>query len=102
MDKVIMIELDKPRELRLGYKAQLEIESLLDTPFLRINFGNLKLEELTKVIYCSLKEREESMTTEKLIDLIDEHSDSIEVIKIVDKLVAETFGLNGDENKKKK
>lgn len=73
---VVMIELDRPRELRYGHKALKNMVSMMGKKLDDIDLENLDLGEIEKVIYCGLisdaRKNNESLTLEQMEDLLDE------------------------------
>lgn len=93
-----VIELDKHRNLRYGYKALIEIEEMLGLGISKINFGALRLRDMAIIIYCGLKHEDEDLTVDKVIDIIDANSD---IESVTSKLAEAIENAFGDEPKKK-
>ena len=66
-----VIELDKHRNLRYGYKALLQMEELLGGSLTELDLKKLSLRELAKVAYCGLSHEDAELTIEKTIDVLD-------------------------------
>jgi len=78
-----VIELDKHRNLRYGYKALIEVEEIFGVGIAKVNWDSLRLKEMANILLCGLKHEDNDLTLEKLIDLLDEFSD---INKLADKL----------------
>lgn len=78
MNDVVMMELDRPRQLRYGYKAIKMMISMLDMDVadiseMEVDFGDL--EQIEKIIYCGLlsdaKSNGEDLKLDAMEDLLD-------------------------------
>lgn len=72
---VVMIELDRPRELFLGHKALKRLSALLGKPLAELDTEKFSSEEIEKVMYCLMlkdaKEHGEDLKLEQMEDLLD-------------------------------
>lgn len=72
---VVMIELDRPRELRYGHKAIKKLLALTGSSIEDIDLENIDLEEIEKYIYCGLlsdaKNNNETLELSQMEDLLD-------------------------------
>ncbi|RSD21077.1 hypothetical protein [Mesobacillus subterraneus] len=72
---VVIIELDRPRELRFGHKALKKLSALTGKSLEEFEMDGNNLEELEKVMYCALmfdaKENNETLKLEEMEDLLD-------------------------------
>lgn len=93
-----VLELDKHRNLRYGYKALIEIEEMLGLGISKINFNALRLKDMAIIIFCGLKHEDESLTVDKVIDLIDSHSDIESITRKLAEAIESAFG---EQSKKK-
>ena len=73
MNKYVPIELDKARNLKMGLRAMSLIENAFDMPFAKIKFEALKLEELMIVLHAGLVHEDETLTPNKVMDIMDEY-----------------------------
>lgn len=73
---VVIIELDRPRELRYGHKALKTMLAMTGKDFDSIDMDNLDLGEIEKYIYCGLlsdaKANGENLKLEDMEDLLDQ------------------------------
>ncbi len=76
---VVIIELDKPRELRYGYKALKTLVAMTGKSIediTEMDFGIEDLELIEKVIYCGLlsdaRKNGENLKLEDMEDLLDQ------------------------------
>lgn len=93
------IELDKTRNFRYGMKAISLIEKKLKKPMSKIDLDNGTMEETATMIWAGLHHEDKSLTVDKVMDLVDEHSNLVTVAEAMGKAMAEAFG--GDEEPKK-
>ncbi|MCP8969725.1 hypothetical protein [Ectobacillus ponti] len=73
---VVIIELDRPRELRYGHKALKKLTALTGKGLDKLDTDNFDLEEIEKVLYCGLlsdaKDNNETLKLEDMEDLLDQ------------------------------
>ncbi|WP_182300705.1 hypothetical protein [Cohnella cholangitidis] len=74
---VILIQLDRPRELRFGHKALKNLTALTGKSIENLEGdGGFDLEHLEKVIYCGLlsdaRANNETLELEQMEDLLDQ------------------------------
>ena len=91
------IQLDKQRNLRYGHKALILVEDSMGRSLSKLNFEDLKLRELTKLLWAGLVHEDPMLTLDQLIDIIDD-CDSMNIIEeIAEKIglaISEAFGKN--------
>lgn len=88
------IELDKIRNFRYGMKSMSYIEEKLKTPIAKLNLEGLTMKETATVICAGLMHEDKKLTPDKVMDLIDEKGNFLEVIKAMGKAFNEAFGGN--------
>lgn len=73
---VVMINLDRPRELRYGHRALKTLVAMTGTKVDDIDVENLDLGEIEKYLYCGLlsdaKANGENLKLEDMEDLLDQ------------------------------
>lgn len=94
---MVVIELDKHRNLRYGYKALIQMEEMLDTNLSGIDMSKLTLKDTAIILLCGLMHEDKTLTLDILIDIIDEHGE----IEDIATKIAEAFDLSFGDNKKK-
>ena len=87
MSQYVPIELDKTRNLRIGFKAASIIEESFNKPLSAIDFEELTIKELATLIYAGLIHEDKELSVEKVIDLIDEHSNLTEISEKLGKAI---------------
>ena len=97
MKKGITINLDKPRVLRYGINALARIEDLIGKPLTNLDLQNVGIKDLLAIIYAGLYHEDESLTVEKVGDLIDEYSSLDEISEKLGEALSLAFG---NKNKK--
>ncbi len=95
--KSVAIELDKVRNVRLGFKALTIIEDTLKTPISKINFDEVSLSQIITILYAGLVWEDSSLTKEKVIDLVDEYSSIEDVSKVIGEALTIAFGGNTEK-----
>lgn len=97
MDKndVIIIDLDRPRELRFGHKALKTMLKLTGKKLEEMDMDNFDLEELEKIMYCGLvsdaKTNGEDLKLADMEDLLD-HAPFNVIMEKMQEAFAVAFG----------
>lgn len=86
------IELDKTRNFRYGMKAMSYIEKKLKKLIAKIDLEGLTMEETAIVICAGLTHEDKKLTPDKVMDLIDEKGNFLEVINAMGKAFNDAFG----------
>jgi hypothetical protein len=93
------IKLDKVRNFRYGMKAVSVIEKSLNTNVSKLDFDNLTMEDTATIIWAGLVHEDKDLTPDKVMDLIDDHSDIQTAIETMGKAFNEAFSGNGKKGK---
>jgi len=101
---VVYIQLDRPRELRFGHKALKAMEELTGKSVLEIEEiflnGQLSIAMIEKFVYAGLlkdaEKNNETLTLEKVADLLDEAPAYVDVIEAIGRAFAVTFRKRGE------
>jgi hypothetical protein len=96
---MVMIDLDRPRELRFGFKALKMIEGMFKKPLMEVDLGNLKSDTLEKILYAGLKADDKDLEFDKMEDLLD----LIPYKEIVGKMgdaISKAYGIDPGEVEK--
>lgn len=91
----VVIELDKHRNLRYGYKALVQIEEILETNLSSIDMNKLTLKDTAVILFCGLNHEDNTLTVKKIIDILDEYSD----VEYVAVKIAEAFEVSFGKKK---
>lgn len=100
---VVIIELDRPRELRFGHKA-LKTMAALGVDMMNADKEDFAIEEVEKVIYCGLlsdaQKKGEELKLEDMEDLLDQAPTYLHVIEKMQEAFSKAFGppSEGNEN----
>lgn len=94
------IKLDKTRNLRYGMKAISLVEKQLGQPIAKVDMDNLTMEASATLVWAGLVHEDPELTTDKVMDLIDDYSSIQEVMPVVGKALADAFGSNSSPKKK--
>lgn len=95
------IKLDKVRNFRYGMKAISVVEKKLKKPIAKIDFDNLTMEDAATLIWAGLQHEDKELTTDKVMDLIDEHGNLQEVMQAMSEAMNSAFGGGKEEEKNK-
>ena len=88
------IDLDKTRNFRYGMKAMSYIEEKLKKPIAKIDLDGLTMKDTAIVICAGLMHEDKKLTPDKVMDLVDEKGNFIEVINAMEKAFNDAFGGN--------
>jgi len=94
------VELDKIRNFRYGMKAISVIEKKMKINVAKIDFENLSMEDTATIIWAGLVHEDSKLTPDKVMDLIDEHSNIKDVMVIMGEAFNGAFGGKGEEKNK--
>lgn len=86
------IVLDKARNMRLGMKAISLVEKKLKKPIAKLDMDNLTMEDMATIIWAGLFHEDKSLNVDKVMDLIDEHSNIRDVMTAVGEAISQAFG----------
>ena len=96
---MVILDLDRPRELRFGFKALKMIEGMFKKPLMEIDLGNLKSDTLEKILYAGLKADDKDLEFDKMEDLLD-LIPYTEIVTKMSKAIGIAYGVNEDEVEK--
>lgn len=88
------IKLDKVRNFKYGMKAISLIEKKFKKPISQIDMDNLTMEETAIIIWAGLYHEDDNLTPDKVMDLVDEHSDFVTIIDEMSKALFSAFGYD--------
>lgn len=97
MKKGIEIILDRPRLMRYNLGAIIRIEETLGKDFADIDFEKLRYKDLSVIIWAGLAGEDPSLTPEKVVRLIDDHGDLMEVSAAMGAALSDSYG-SGEGN----
>lgn len=87
------IQLDKMRNFRYGMKAISLMEKKLGKPAAKINFEEMTMEEIATVVWAGLVHEDLELSPDKVMELIDDHSDITTVITAAGEALVAAFGV---------
>lgn len=100
---MIMINLDRPREFRFGFKALKMVKALTEKSLITLmkeaqESDNPFMDEeiFEKVVYCGLMSQNKDVTLEKMEDLIDK-GDYADIFVKVSQAALEAYGVADDQ-----
>lgn len=88
------IQLDKMRNIVLGFKALQEFKNITGKSLTKIDFeGDVEVEEIVPVIfYAGLKHEDKELTLDKVTELLDTHLGIKNAIGMIPKIMEDAFG----------
>ncbi|HBV97781.1 MAG: hypothetical protein JL50_02930 [Peptococcaceae bacterium BICA1-7] len=95
MKPFIVIELDKPRNLRLGINALVLAEEIICRPVTQVNAKNAGVREIRAMLWAGLHHEDKMLTLEQVGDFIEEAG-----LDYVSKKVTEALKEFTGKNKK--
>lgn len=91
----VIIELDRPRELRFGHKALKTYQAITGQSLEDLGQGGFNFDDVEKLMYAGLlsdaRANSETLTIEKVEDLLDDHDIQDTINKMSEALEA-AFG----------
>lgn len=91
----VIIELDRPREIRFGHKSLKMLGAMLNKNMANLDESDFDLGEIEKVMYCGLladsKEHGENLKLEDMEDLLDLASSYGDIIKAMNDALNNAF-----------
>ncbi|WP_192896629.1 hypothetical protein [Cohnella sp. AR92] len=98
---VVMIDLDRPRQLRFGHKALKQLVALTGMNIDDLDTSNLDLGEIEKFLYCGLlsdaKSNGESLRLEDMEDLLDQAPSFSHIVEKMTEAFNVSFGSFGEQ-----
>jgi len=88
--KDYILDLDRPRELRFGFKAVRDIRKRLGERSIE-SLINLKWDEVPILVWAGLKHEDKQLTVEKVEDLLDDSIPKNHTIMAVTNIAFEAF-----------
>ena len=88
--------LDQDRSLKLGFRGIAKLEKVFDSNVDKWNLKELTFDQVAEILAESLRRELPDITTDKVMDLIDDYSDINTAIKKTFECINETFGKNAD------
>jgi hypothetical protein len=101
MSKFVPIQLDKSRNFRYGMVATSLIEEKLDVNISKLSMDSLSMKETATVMWAGLVHEDQELTPEKVMQLIDDHSDIKTVSESMGKAFEVGFAGKGKKGKGK-
>ena len=98
MKQGVVIVLDKPRTLRFGMKEKKKIESITGKSVLALDMDKLGVRDLLAIAYGGLYHEDKTLTIEKVGNLIDEHSNIVQIAERLGEALSMAFGSEESED----
>ncbi len=73
-------------------KAISLIEKKLKKPMVQIDMNNLTMEDTAIILWAGLQHEDKSLSPDKVMDLVDEHSNFVKAIEAMGEAMSEAFG----------
>ena len=92
---VVIIELDRPRELRFGFKALKVIEGTFKKSLIEIvgeGLNKIKSEDIEKILHAGLKDDDSDLEFDKVEDLLNKTSYFNLITKMTD-AIYKAYGM---------
>lgn len=90
----VIYPLDQDRNLKLGFRGIARLEKVFGQNVDQWNLKELSFEQVAEILAESLRREIPDITADKVMDLIDDHSDIPSAIKKTFECLNETFGKN--------
>lgn len=89
------VQLDKMRNIVLGFKALQEFKNITGKSLTKIDFegDDVEVESIVPIIfYAGLKHEDKDLTVDKTIELLDIHLGIKDAIAMIPKIMEDAFG----------
>jgi hypothetical protein len=90
----VIYTLDQDRSLKLGFRGIAKLEKVFGANVDKWNLKELTFDQVAEILAESLRREIPDITTDKVMDLIDDYSDINTAIKKTFECINETFGKN--------
>jgi len=90
---VVIINVDKPRNLRFGHKALKSIKQMTGKSVMEMNLADLDDKDLEKIFYCGLKHEDSELELEQIEEILDKTSYH-QAIEALTEALNLAFGVN--------
>ena len=77
----VYIKLDKDREFRLSNKAFVIFEQTTGQKMSQLDFNSLGITDMNHIVYAGLKSKDNDITFDQVVDLLDEFGNVDEISK---------------------
>ncbi len=94
------IQLDKTRNLRFGMRAISLIEKKFGKTISSIDMSNMTMDNIATFIWAGLLYEDDTLTPDKIMDLVDDYSDMETVFKTVREAVEQAFNDGNSDTEK--
>lgn len=91
------IKLDEIRNFRFGMKAIALIEKELDKSVSELDFDNMRMQDAAVIMWAGLVHEDKELTPDKVMELVDDHSDIKTAFEKMAEAFQEAFGADEDE-----
>lgn len=92
----VVLDLDRPRELRLGHKVLKRFSALRHVPLSRIQDAVDDYENLSCLFFCALAQEDPALTVEQADELLD-RVPVAQLLKKAGELMEAAFGTGEDD-----
>ena len=86
------IMLDRERNLRFGMRAISYIEKTLKIPIQKLDMDMMTMEQAAIVILAGLRHEDNDLTSERVMELIDKHSNISNAFEALGQAMEESLG----------
>lgn len=86
MNRAVMIDADKARNLRYGVNAFSNIREMLGIPMSKLDTDSMDFSEIRTIVYCGLKWEDKTLSLEKVGDIIDEMIEKHGIDYVIEKM----------------
>jgi hypothetical protein len=90
----VIYTLDQDRSLKLGFRGIARLEKVFGENVDKWNLKELTFDQVAEILAESLRREIPDITTDKVMDLVDDYSDINTAIKKTFECINETFGKN--------
>lgn len=88
---VYPIQLDRERQFRYGMRAISLAEKKFKKPISQIDLNNMTMEETAVVVWAGLVHEDKNLSTDRVMDIIDQYSNVPTVLKLAGEALQGAF-----------
>ncbi|NRF91529.1 hypothetical protein HQN89_10910 [Paenibacillus frigoriresistens] len=94
---VVIIELDRKRELRFGHKALKKLSAMTGMSMEQMGSGEIDFGQMEAIIYCGLYADDKDLTLEQMEDLLDLAPNPKYYMDKMTEALSAAFGTNQEQ-----
>lgn len=91
------VTLDKEREFRYGMRAISRVEKKFKKPIAQVDLEALTMDDTAVLIWAGLVWEDNKLSSDRVMDLVDEYSNVTDVLAIAGEALQDAFGSKKED-----